>query len=297
MKPMNQRGQAQLLGAAAMASIMLTGALYALTQAQQDTEDAVRLSRRSEMRAALDGASRMLQEHFISSVCDPVAFNAKLNRIQPDGTLAPVGAVTSRVLNVPILGRTYTVSIGPIYMDEWTGGVNPSDNLATIGTSQDSSLELWTSDLGFRNQVLLQRVTYINNCTYPCAVAAPAGESGYCPVASHEEVSYHQFFNGLEYLMGALPANCQGNLMGDMDGDGFVNVKDLTLFRNHIRSGDRTGFETPLLIDDGFPTTYECIDFNRDRLINEVDLGILEKILRGYLYRIPTRYRVAPSNY
>lgn len=102
------------------------------------------------------------------------------------------------------------------------------------------------------------------------------------------------------------PLGSNARYLGDLNAppgyalpDGIINTTDLFLLKNYVRSGDPSG-ATPSPIPVGPPMPFNgvthvgqagsrpCADFNGDSLVNETDLHLLEKYLRGYLFWLPT---------
>jgi hypothetical protein len=74
-----------------------------------------------------------------------------------------------------------------------------------------------------------------------------------------------------------------GSVMrGSIDAStGGISIQDRVIFQNYLKTGDTIG-----VLNSVGPT---CMDVNFDQIVNETDLNILEKMLKGYLYtNVPT---------
>ncbi|MBN22298.1 MAG: hypothetical protein CL678_13535 [Bdellovibrionaceae bacterium] len=299
----NNKGQSQILMAAAFGIIMLSGAVYTLQRSEEKSATQTKIARISEMRAALDGAVQFAQQIYQNeSGCDPAILQNRLNRLNTDGTFALVTqATTRRQLDMDINRNRYRVSFGPVINIEYSAGANPSGpNSDTPGMSQDVELEVWTTDciagngncVNSRNrQRVVQRAVLLNNCTHPCVNTLNINDigglgniqaSGICVTATDPNISYHEFVPGeINGFLASCPTN-PGIRMGDANGDDNLNVLDLELLRNYLRNQDSSQFFATLDIS-------ACMDMNQDQIVNEIDLALLEKLLRGYIYRLPIR--------
>ncbi|MGZ3696836.1 MAG: dockerin type I domain-containing protein [Bdellovibrionota bacterium] len=318
MKRFNPReaGQAQLLTAFALGVVMLSAALYSLDYANHTNISSLKSARRTEMKAALDAGIKQLSFLYHSeSACDPVTLDLKLNRLQTDGTILsnnpPVtpGNFTRRQMNVTVSHHAYTVSFGAVTRLPWQGNLAAPNNVdPTItsaagvlsynaGTSQDAVVEVWTQ---FGQTRVLQNAVLINNCNYPCSQALGVDP---CLVPGDQALAYHRVIQPANFPGPANPVpnpaswnqQCFGGaLMGDVSNpaDGTVDLSDLLILKNYLRSGDWTGSSRKIFVGTGAPN-YGCADLNGDGLVNEIDLNIMEKMLRGYLYWIPTHCKIA----
>jgi hypothetical protein len=64
-------------------------------------------------------------------------------------------------------------------------------------------------------------------------------------------------------------------------------VADLLILRNYLRTAETAGSCGALLA--GTRDCSSCADLNQDGQVNDIDLGVMEKALKGYLYWVPTR--------
>jgi len=319
VNPRGRAGQAQILAASVLGVVMITGGLFSLQHAAQSTKSQLITNRRSEMRSALEAAIKHASYIYHSeSGCDPVAFDKKLNRLQLDGTLLgsdqALPAAGARQMNVTVGNQVYRVALGPVTRLAWRGNGSPAGDPSLInlggtvyykeGFSQDAMIEVWTNYLNPTSTVrggirVLQRAVLINNCTYPCAgVAAPPLDP--CLVRRDQAIGYHSIVSPSLFPLGSSTViNPDTNIFcggyscsalgpqrpGDINFDSIINVTDLLILKNYLRSGDMSGAGA------GAGSISRCVaDLNRDALVNETDLGILEKALRGYLYWLPAHY-------
>ncbi|MCC7441220.1 MAG: hypothetical protein IT285_06295 [Bdellovibrionales bacterium] len=313
-------GQTQILMSAVIGAALFTGALYSLDYTQRTTALQTKSVRRGEIRAALDVAIKHAAQIYRNEAgCDPVHLNERLARIQTDGSLAPApetvatGALPSfppaviydttwtRTMDVAISGTDYPVTFGPVSQVSRSDG----QNFVVADSPQgpmDAMVEVWTSrslgpgpNDGIR---VAQRAVLINNCVYLCSRVAP---NEFCPAKSalsHDDGVVFHALTGAD----SLPACSGGRRVGNVDTLGCpavtnrVDVTDLHILRNHIRSGALAGTCEGLLATGGGPCPAGCAagpparscgDLNADLLVDEIDLNILEKILRGYLNTAP----------
>ena len=68
------------------------------------------------------------------------------------------------------------------------------------------------------------------------------------------------------------------NLQASFTGNPRIDVRDLAVFRDYLRSGNMDATCIERMADN---------DLNQDGIVNENDLVMLEKFLRGYVYQIP----------
>ena len=321
-----ESGQAQILTALLISTAMLTGTLFALERGNQIRIDTIQGNRGLEMKSSLDGAIHHAAMIFKrDSACDPQILDHKLgllNNESLDGSLVSSrielkngGKSGTRMMRVKTERRSYLVSFGPVRRIAWqTSGVSvgvptvdptidPDTGAYQSGTSQDALIEVWSTDGKMR---VMQRAVLLNNCSYPCAYS----ESGTtnCSVEQNPAVSYHLIDspNGFpnsgttaapydsDTWYGALRCG-DGRNFGDLRGsdlnpsqaDGEVGVDDLHALRDYLREGTTPFAPESVIIGNG-STQYGCGDLNLDWQVNEVDLGILEKVLRGYLLWVPS---------
>lgn len=321
------RGQAQLLAALVIGVTVLSGAILSLDWAHKNKIHSVHATRRAEMKSVLDLAVKHAAQIFVSEAgCDPASLNDKLNHLQMDGTIDTAGPATRRQMNIAANGNTFLVSFGLPIRLTWTGATadptiapHPTTgNLAmNRGVSQDATITVWTTHNsgrnsafgpGFSHQRVIQSATLINTCSYRCATV----NSTDCPVAADPAIAYHSVlspstFPGVGVAPNSPaatwnrrcfdPAGGAARYLGDFESTASapgpnlrISVSDLLLFRNYIRSGDWSGAGTSATTVTyvGISGALPCGDLNGDAQVNEVDLHILEKVMRGYLYWLPT---------
>ena len=219
----------------------------------------------------------------------------------------------------------YRITLGPVSYLPWNG-TNPSQaNRASEevpGIPQDAIIEVWTSHLGqvrddgteFGTR-LVQRAALLNTCTHPCSVSPNENNRalGVCDSTMENTHAYHRIVDPASF--GNLPecitgqrrvGNIDTNYCNDGDMEDDIDPIDITVLRNYILSGSQQGscalylhgnipgqFSIPCVdstgstCNDGAAANIPCGDLNSDQSIDEVDLSILEKILRGYLNGVP----------
>jgi len=309
-------GQVQLLTAAVMTLVAVASALSIMDFTIRNFQSRSQIAKRTEMRSALrEAIKHAYYIYYNESSCDPVVLDSKLSRLDPvalDGTILETfpaaGTGPRRHMNVQVGSHTYLVSFGAVERLAWDGNSIPAadptiQNIAGVdryfeGTSQDAVLEVSTSN--FSRIKMSQRAALINNCSHPCSYT----ESGNCEVASDRAVSYHRILDPPNFafgtttvvspddtIWGAAGKKCfDTRYFGDLTSavDSQVCLGDLAILKNYLRSGDFAGSSTDILIGAG--GVDGCADFNSDGLVNEIDLNILEKVLRGYIYWLPSHY-------
>lgn len=305
------KGQSQLIGAVAMAAIMLTLALYSLQFAERTSKTGIQTTQRTEMRSALESAIRFASHVYHSeSGCDPVLLEQRLDNLLYDGSIgvvAPTGQVgptgqTTRTLRIAVNDtQTYFVTFDPVQSIS-----TPTPAPSTIGTSMDSTVTVWTEHYasstvgGQTQQKVSQSATLLNNCTYPCTNPIDATEQGVC-LTSATPLDNAAAYQTRDVSAASGTGVCFGSRKrGDLNnnsadctspgttGDNQVGVNDLRILREYLRSGVIQRSCAAILEGTGDPRT-SCADLNRDGLVNEQDLNIMEKFLRGYLPEIPTQ--------
>jgi hypothetical protein len=312
MRRLDNRGQSQILAVVALSAVMTSVALISVDYSRQTANFGVQILKRVEMRNALDEAVRYASYLYRNeSGCDPVVLNAKLSRMVPTGAingLASPPAPTNRYLQIGLNSQTYNVSFGQVTALQWNGGGVPAadpslDGSAPTpfpvlaGTSQDADIEVWTTyGLAPNAQRMVQRAVLINTCTYPCSLplnnGSEAAQTGSFPCGTGQgdaAISY------LQINANTGPACNGGRKPGDLNGacgsapDGFIDMQDVILLRNYLRSADASGTCVATMIGNGAANS-ACADLNLDGRVDEIDLNILEKVLRGYIQAVPTHY-------
>ncbi len=303
-----EAGQAQILSAVMLGIVMLTASLYSLQHAQQTSEWQVKSTKRMEMRSALDLAIKHAAYlyHFESG-CDPVVLNDKLAYLNLDGSQkVPTAADpfgTLRQMNVTVNSITYRVAFGPLSRLTWTGNASPVADPVIASylpsLSQDVLFEVWTSAV--RNRVV-RRAVFINTCTHPCS--SVVANSSPCEIQRDRSIAYHRITTPGTFpggsaaspdtsIWGAGGRRCgpgSARAIGDVTATaGTLDVYDLVVLQTYLRSGDVRGSGGSSVLVGAAGVT-ACGDLNNDQLVDERDLNIVEKILRGYLYWTPSHY-------
>lgn len=317
MKKLGIAGQAQLLTVSALGAFMAMIAYATLQYGSQTHRAEILGGRRTEMRGALEAAIKHAAHLYQGEAsCDPITLDRMLARIETDGSLKQglnrqaVGAFPRRQMQVEINGRPYRVAFGPVRRLGWSGSADPSDPTGYEGRTQDAVVEAWTT---FGTQQVRQIAVLINNCTYPCSFRmCKCGTGGVpescatasCPPAQRiptepclldadRSIAYHRLENiGIYPVAGWGRACNSGRNLGDLKSlpaaSSTIDMRDLAILKNYLRSGDYSGSSSTILIGGGAPET-ACADLNQDRMVNEMDLALLEKALRGYLHYLPTQ--------
>lgn len=290
---LNEKGAAQLLTALAFGVTLVTGALYSLQYSNMLQVAKIRQTRKSELRTAvweaLDHARTIYQRE---ANCDPNIFHHLLWRMNVDGSIGT--ATGRRVLNVNVGRNVYPVSFGVVQPITVAGALN-TDPTVRINPPQDVVVEAWATTVQTKT---VQRAVFLNNCTYPCAAiigATTASEFiGLCNAAEDPEFAFHTITNPAAFGAAAGCGTGGAFRFGDISAtacgpdtpNGSIDVADIVILKNYLRSGDISGSCTTLMIGDGAGTP-GCADLNQDSMVDETDLSILEKVLRGYLWSLP----------
>ena len=235
-----------------------------------------------------------------------------------------------RQINYTINDSSYTVSIGKVLYVNAAGTESTltlngvGDDLSTW-RSRDAFVELWTS--GYQTR-MSQQVALINTCTYPASTTQRRATPSTAQNATYSEYANQQpaqdtgllsdFFSynfmTPENFPPVDPPNASGvcapdgsaRSYGDVNfpnynpptstdtnPDGRVEIRDVLALREYLRAGNYSfdSTQSPFVGHDlDGATSPACGDLNKDTLVTEADLNILEKYLRGYLYNIPVMY-------
>ncbi len=194
---------------------------------------------------------------------------------------------------------------------------------AAVGESQDVAVEMWTTFANRRAAAVAggavnssldkvqQYVILLNTCNNPCR--QDQTESGCNRQTTNLSAVYYQMPSNASLIPAAITAPstrfCQGvaSQRGNLNtGAGlFIDIFDLTILKTYLRSGGV--LESSQAIIEGLPIgglpgpgavfgdgnvifPQACADLNRDGRINETDLNIMEKYLRGYINWLPVHY-------
>lgn len=293
----NEKGQSQILLVTTLSIAMITAALFSLQRVERINITKTKSGHKAEMRAALKAAVNFASNLYrTEAACDPVTLNQRLSFLEPDGTIRGSGAPTSRLMNFPVSGRNYQVSFGPLVNLEWRASVDPSALDYRSGISQDASLEVWTT---WGDTRVSLTAVLVNDCTTPCSSVYVSSATGNrrspCEEASDPTVAFHRVTSPATFPDATGVGDCGGLRFGDLacaEGlsttDGAITLDDWLVLRNHIRTGSNLGAAdaTGVLCNPSFS---QCADLNQDGLVNEIDLGVMTRFMRGYIYRLPVR--------
>ena len=321
-KILNDSGQSQLVAAVVLTTVMLTLGLFTLEYAQLTSGKEVLNAKRSEMRAALDLGVKFAAQLFHGDAgCDPVILDQKIDRLQSNSTIGSLGtAPGARQINIDVTDTSqFVLTFGSIA----GGGIrSPPDaiplTVASLpGNSVDTAVDISTTSNGMR---MTQTVVLLNTCNYPCIPDAgePPGTCNWQPpgtVTQRDAIAFHD-------ISGTQLANfpsCNGNrrigditntftysgsppctddpltplneCCDDVGNDGIddrIDLADLMILKNYLQNGTNTG-SCPTILEGTGATNSSCADLNRDGVVNDPDLTIMEKLLRGYISCIPTQ--------
>jgi len=309
-------GQGLILMLLAISLISSSIALFMMDQSQSLYKESVELRRVSGVISAFTLAAKHLRYVYETQAnCDPYIFNNYLyeeHAVDTDGIIGKWRVVRIpspfRALNVNYITGTFQlnqidISIGQVRtVDQGAGTVGyppMAKNQAPmpVGSAAAGALTRKFYDtIGANNaafgpadivvsmsakpdgaQVRYdQDIILINTCTNP-AVVANANPIANVPILGiiTNIASYRAEATSSDPA-GSFSTAGQNVCLGDVNGDSTVGPGDVLLLRNYLRSAEiSTG--TSL-------TNIDCTDMNNDGLIDEIDLNILQKSLKGYLY-------------
>ena len=289
-----ESGQALMLMVGIMTIVATSVAMYGLEYARVARKETIEFKRTTDVIGTLNATARYLQQLYFSEAnCDPYVFNIRLNLIanrvyrspfrqqhlvdEGAGTLSfdvSIGRITPEPPSV----QTYAAPIGrgavPIVPLYTVAGLGPQDATVTYWVTPYGQL----GDHGITKYE--QTVTLINICV-PTTSAVPLAGPGFGSITNAAT-----FSSSVETETGgSFAANgyCAGNSpRGSVDSVSATNPNattrldpnDRTVMMNYIRAGVITGSAVNAL----------CSDLNRDGIFNEIDLNIMEKTLKGYLF-------------
>lgn len=284
-------GQGLLLMVMAMTMIATGVGLYALQQAQHTQRESIEFKRSSNVMAALNGVAQYLQQIYYNEAnCDPYLLNQRLNQLS-NRTYQSRLRTQSLALDSGS-SPTFNSGIGamspqppsPASLQPPLGtnasGANPAPYTAGYEGfgAQDVSITYWVvpyGTMGERGATRYeQTVTLINTCS----PNAPANYALASPRPAFNTITDPAGFAAavLAEVPNTQTANvrCGTRARGSIDSnDAAITLGDREVFMNYVRSGDTAG-----VTDD------DCADMNSDGIFNEVDLNILDKTMKGYLY-------------
>lgn len=312
----SETGQGQLLAVMTMSAILMMAGLFALDRARNTSTHVARSVRRTELLQALAVGTHWLQKNYqTESVCDPVRLDLALDQMCDDGSRClgtDVSSMGRRQLAVPSsgqrllvsFGRVTPVSRGPALTSSLSGYKGDpalledpfSDSAyrplpagdATLppaqpmwSPSRDTRVELWVRGGGLR---VNQQVLLLNVCTHPMLVRSDSPYSpSYLPRPS---LAYRAI--GMAELFGG---TCRGiaTAFGNLNGDEVIDGIDLEILQVYLRTGKiPANASNPggvgIRSEDNFAL---AADVSCDGIVDELDLTVLEKLLRGYLWNLP----------
>jgi hypothetical protein len=310
----DEKGASQLLAVMTMGSVMLTIAFGILEKVRLISANQVRRSKISEMRTALDSAVKIASQIYHAEAgCDPMVLNDKLSQIATSGSLLNLtsnlgvvdttnpcdqlaGPPTCRQIDIRVNSDVFRVGFGAVVSPPFRGGSPLLPGSAGLrpgaerGYSHDVQIEVFTSDGVNR---IVQNATLINTCTILCSYTGASQSQGICLNRWDASHSLHRVpFAAVDGLFAGtqLPrvqVGAETHFFGSLKGGAFfvptaqtAEVQDLIYLKNYLRSGETDGGFVPA-----------AADMNLDGKVDELDLGLLEKFLRGYLSALPTRCR------
>lgn len=286
----NQSGQAMMIMVATM-TLFATGiAMFGLEYTRVARKESVEFKRTTDVISTLNATARYLQQIYYSEAnCDPYVFNIRLNSMSNRAYQSPFrqqhlvdsgagtqsfGVSIGRMNPMPPSIQTYAPPVG-----NGAGAIVPPYQADGYGP-QDVTVTFWVTPYGQLGEHGVtkyeQTVTLLNTCSPTANTTVNAGP-GFGNITNATT-----FSNSVQtQVAGSFAATgyCAGNRpRGTLDvSTGTLNSDDRILMMNYVRSGVTTG-GTSGTVD----TT--CADLNRDGLFNEIDLNIMDKTLKGYMY-------------
>jgi hypothetical protein len=295
-----QRGQGLLVMVMVLTVISTGVAMYALEQTRMSQRNAIDFKRTSDVLSILHASAQYLQNIYQNEAnCDPYAFNMRINsmnnrvynaalRQQPliNPTDASAGNYRISITTIspqPPLSQNLIQPIGSNAAGATptpyvTLGYGPQDLTVTYTVVPFASTRGALGNTKYR-----QSVTLINTCSrisetslgpLPSivlgSVVDPPNYNGTFAAAVQDTSTTGFVANG---ICGTVPR-------GGIDTNKPVlDVQDLQVYSNYVRSGVTVG-----VLGAPGPLDISCADTNRDGILNELDVGIVEKTLKGYLY-------------
>lgn len=308
--PNRERGQSILLMVLAVGLVGTTIGLLTLQSTQRVFRESVEFRRSLDVVYILNGVARWLQQIYINQAnCDPYLFNNKINELT---NRVYISQFKLQALDTSNSGY-FTVSIGemnpkpapPAAIPQPAGtavGANPQayylkNSLVSGGYGvygpQDVSVTYWITPYGALSAEegptrYEQTITLINTCNMIAAITPSNGGAAYNTGPQYGTVStIPGYLAAAQALVPGTSDGGAGGTLGDADADATIGVLDRQIFSNWIKNGDNTGFAQDPIAQS--PTSF---DFNYDGAFNEIDLGLMDKSLKGYLfYLVPSTQR------
>jgi hypothetical protein len=286
-----QAGQSLILAVFGVAIASSTLAIFMLRLSGNAYDTSIEHRRSIDVIYVLNAVARSLQYiYYYEANCDPYLFNNKINLFQ------------SRIFNAPFAGRSldmtyatrqFLISIGEINpkppsieslpppLGAGAAGAVPQYYTAGMGAfgPQDVSVTYWVTPfgqtLGSQGGVRYeQTIALINTCTSGSGAGPQLGKIS--NLAAYQGAQPAGTDPAALYLGGGNPwagGPCGGGPRGGINNTGDVSSADRNIFQNYLKNGDTSGVAIPI----------PCMDMQNDGVVNEVDLSIIEKGLKGYL--------------
>lgn len=306
-----ESGQGFILAVMGMTLVASTIALFTLETSQRTLRDAVESRRNVDINYALAGAARWLQQiYYNQSNCDPYVFNMKINgfpnrtysttfgRNSLDTTasalaylvsvgeirgLITVGASTTPVARNPRLVQNMPSPVGkaagpPVkYYSSATGLYGPQDVSVTYWVKPFGSV-----DAGAGGTRYEQTITLMNTCSPIDPAAGANAYTPWPPLGSINDASNYSTaaVSKMKVTNTSLkqcrdPVSGIFTIRGSIDSNtGTTSRTDVFVLQHYLRSADTSGTDA----------YRECLDMNADGQTNDVDLNVLQKSLKGYLF-------------
>jgi hypothetical protein len=290
-----QSGQSLILAVFGIAIASTTLALFILKLSGSTYETSIEHRRSIDVIYVLNAVARSLQYiYYYEANCDPYLFNNKINLFRNRIFNAPFAG---RSLDMTYAARQFVISIGEMNPPPPTiqsvpppagvaagGGAVPTYYTAGLGAfgPQDVSVTYWVTpfgqSLGSQGGVRYeQTVTLINTCTAGVGAGIPGPQFGSITnIALYQGAQPAGTDPAAAYIQGGNPwagGPCGGSPRGGINNTSKVTAQDRNIFQNYLKNGDTSGVGIPLA----------CMDMQNDGVINEIDMCIIEKALKGYI--------------
>lgn len=294
-----EEGQGLLLMVMTMTLVATMIGMYSLQRARMTQKDTVQFKRASNVINTMNGVAQYLHHIYYNEAnCDPYLMNVRLsqmsNRIyrsnlRMNAPLA-VDSGAAPALNVSfgaMIPPPPTAAQMPAPLGSSTGAVPKSYSQKGLGP-QDVSITYSVVPYGTMGDTgatrYEQTVTLINTCSPRTTANYDTADISSTIPGFGDITSASQFAAA---LAAEVPNTTTSNMVctggtgnpgvrGSIDSNDTLSLDDREVFMNYVRSGDNAG------VING--TATGCADTNGDGMLNEVDLNVLDKTMKGYLY-------------
>ncbi len=275
-----ESGQAFILAILVMTIVSTMIAFGVLSRTQRGYRESVELKREIYVISTFNSAALMLKSMFSATAnCEVFTFNRLLNALpgrvlQVGDDFVRVGSITPRPISetlvAPPLGTRIDNESPRYYNDVGFGAKDVEVNLFMIPYGRLSH-----SEGAVRYE---QRVVLINDCLEENPMEMDTTLTAEWVGPQFNTITEGSVLARGSGISDARFTSCRTlgpcRYVGSMDRDPIINNTDRKLFKHYLKTKE---LQNP---------THEiaAMDLNNDGTADSVDLGILEKTLKGYLY-------------